>query len=105
MGTKEKRTAVEPRKNILHETMLEILEKKRFITAHSYQDKEMLMLMEVAERFGFALNTFTHALEGYRIADRMKEHGVGGSTFSDRWNYKWEARNGTPYNALSLITI
>ncbi len=99
LGTKEKRTAVEPRKNILHETMLEILEKKRFITAHSYQDKEMLMLMEVAERFGFALNTFTHALEGYRIADRMKEHGVGGSTFSDRWNYKWEARNGTPYNA------
>jgi len=99
LGTKEKRTAVEPRKNILHETMLEILEKKRFITAHSYQDKEMLMLMEVADRFGFALNTFTHALEGYRIADRMKEHGVGGSTFSDRWNYKWEARNGTPYNA------
>ncbi|MCK0159114.1 amidohydrolase family protein [Allomuricauda sp. F6463D] len=99
LGTKEKRTAVEPRKNILHETMLEILEKKRFITAHSYQQKEMLMLMEVAERFGFALNTFTHAMEGYRIADRMMEHGVGGSTFSDRWNYKWEARNGTPYNA------
>jgi len=96
---KEKRAAVEPRKNLVHEAMLEILEEKRFITAHSYQQKEMLMLMEVAERFGFALNTFTHALEGYRIADRMKEHGVGGSTFSDRWNYKWEARNGTPYNA------
>lgn len=99
LSPKAKRTVPEPRKNLLHETMLEILEGKRFITAHSYQQKEMLMLMEVAERFGFTLNTFTHAMEGYRIADQMKAHGVGGSTFSDRWNYKWEARNGTPYNA------
>ena len=29
----------------------------------------------------------------------MKEHGVGGSTFSDWWNYKWEVRYAIPYNA------
>lgn len=102
LSKREKASALAPRKSLVDEAMLEILEKERFITAHSYQEKEMLMLMSVAEKFNFSLNTYTHALEGYRIADRMKEHGVGASTFSDRWNYKWEARNAIPYNATIL---
>lgn len=102
LSKRAKSSTVAPRKILVHDAMLEILQKKRFITAHSYQQKEMLMLMNVAEKFDFSLNTFTHALEGYRIADRMKEHGVGGSTFSDRWNFKWEARNAIPYNATIL---
>ncbi|GMN05549.1 amidohydrolase family protein [Croceitalea sp. MTPC5] len=96
---KRKNTLVRPRKDLVNEAMLEIIEGKRFISAHSYQQKEMMMLMDVAERFGFTVNTFTHALEGYRIADKMVEHGVGGSTFSDKWNFKWETRNAIPYNA------
>jgi imidazolonepropionase-like amidohydrolase len=57
------------------------------------------MMMKVAERFGFRINTFTHILEGYKVADKMKAHGVGGSTFSDWWNYKWEVHYAIPYNA------
>lgn len=99
LDKKQKSSAVEPRRDLLKEAMLEIVEGKRFISAHSYQQKEMLMLMDVAERYGFTVNTFTHALEGYRIADKMRKHGVGGSTFSDKWNFKWETRNAIPYNA------
>lgn len=55
--------------------------------------------MKVAEQFGFRINTFTHILEGYKVADKMKAHGVGGSTFSDWWNYKWEVHYAIPYNA------
>tara|TARA_R110002012_G_scaffold237719_3_gene411457 strand:+ start:10265 stop:13291 length:3027 start_codon:yes stop_codon:yes gene_type:complete len=99
LSAKRKYKVVMPRKDLLKEAMLEIVQGRRYISAHSYQQKEMLMLMDVAERFGFAINTFTHALEGYRIADKMKEHGVGGSTFSDKWNFKWETRNAIPYNA------
>jgi imidazolonepropionase-like amidohydrolase len=55
--------------------------------------------MEVAERHGFRINTFTHILEGYKLADKMKEHGVGGSTFSDWWAYKFEVNDAIPYNA------
>ena len=29
----------------------------------------------------------------------MKEHGVGGSTFSDWWAYKYEVNDAIPYNA------
>ena len=45
------------------------------------------MLMKVAENFGIRINTFTHILEGYKIAEKMSRHGVGGSTFSDWWAY------------------
>jgi hypothetical protein len=54
----------------------EILNKERFISCHSYVQSEILMLMNVAEKFNFRVNTFTHILEGYKVADKMKEHGV-----------------------------
>lgn len=60
------------------------------------------MLMKVAEAFDFRINTFTHILEGYKVADKMKEHGVGASTFSDWWAYKYEVNDAIPYNAAIL---
>ena len=57
------------------------------------------MLMKVAESYGFHINTFTHILEGYKVADKMAQHGVGAATFSDWWTYKWEVRYAIPYNA------
>ncbi|HQU77022.1 MAG TPA: amidohydrolase family protein, partial [Chitinophagales bacterium] len=56
-------------------------------------------LMHLAERHGFKVNTFTHILEGYKVADKMAEHGAGGSTFSDWWAYKYEVIEAIPYNA------
>jgi imidazolonepropionase-like amidohydrolase len=102
LPAKEKATAIKPRRDLANETMLEILNKKRFITCHSYVQSEINMLMKVAERFNFRINTFTHILEGYKVADKMKAHGVAASTFSDWWNYKWEVRYAIPYNATIL---
>jgi adenine deaminase len=79
--------------------LLEILEKQRFITCHSYVQSEINMLMHVADSFGFNVNTFTHILEGYKLADKMKKHGAGGSTFSDWWAYKYEVNEAIPQNA------
>jgi hypothetical protein len=76
----------------------EILNKERFISCHSYVQSEILMLMNVAEKFNFRVNTFTHILEGYKVADKMKEHGVGASTFADWWAYKFEVNDAIPYN-------
>ncbi|MBC31505.1 MAG: amidohydrolase [Muricauda sp.] len=81
------------------EVLAEILNGERFISCHSYVQSEINMLMKVAERFGFRVNTFTHILEGYKVADKMAEHGVGGSTFSDWWAYKYEVKDAIPYNA------
>lgn len=99
LSAKEKPTALKPRRDLVDETMLEILNKKRFVSCHSYVQSEINMLMKVAEQFNFRINTFTHILEGYKVADIMAKHGVAGSTFSDWWNYKWEVRYAIPYNA------
>src|SRR5690606_42088941 len=40
-----------------------------------------------------------HILEGYKLADKMKEHGVGASTFSDWWAYKYEVNDAILFNA------
>nr|MCH9660112.1 amidohydrolase [Bacteroidota bacterium] len=92
------------RKDIELETLAEILNKERFVSCHSYVQSEINMLMKVAEQFNFNINTFTHILEGYKVADKMKEHGVGGSTFSDWWAYKYEVNDAIPYNAAIMAS-
>lgn len=84
------------------EVLAEILNKERFISCHSYIQSEINMLMKVAEKFNFNINTFTHILEGYKLADKMKVHGAGASTFSDWWAYKYEVNDAIPYNAAIL---
>lgn len=87
------------RKDLEMEVIAQILNKERFVTSHSYVQSEINMLMKVADKFNFNINTFTHILEGYKVADKMKAHGVGGSTFSDWWAYKYEVNDAIPYNA------
>lgn len=97
-----KRSGKPYRKDLEMEALAEILEGKRFITCHSYVQSEILMLMRVAEHFGFRVNTFTHILEGYKVAKEMRQHGVGASSFSDWWAYKFEVYQAIPYNAALL---
>ncbi|MBM78464.1 MAG: amidohydrolase [Crocinitomicaceae bacterium] len=91
-----------PKKDIQLDALVEIMNQKRFITCHSYVQSEINMLMHMADSMGFKINTFTHILEGYKVADKMKTHGAGGSTFSDWWAYKYEVRDAIPYNACLL---
>ena len=93
------------RKDIEMETIAEILNGERFISCHSYVQSEINMLMKVAEQFNFTVATFTHILEGYKVADKMKEHGVGASTFSDWWAYKYEVNDAIPYNAAIMHNL
>lgn len=87
------------RRDLELDALVEIMNKKRFITCHSYVQSEINMLMHVADSMGFKVNTFTHILEGYKVADKMKKHGVNASTFADWWGYKYEVMEAIPYNA------
>ncbi|MBL6619085.1 MAG: amidohydrolase family protein [Flavobacteriales bacterium] len=93
---------MKPRRDLELETLLQILNAERFVTCHSYRQDEINMLMHVADSMGFTLNTFTHILEGYKVADKMAEHGAGGSSFSDWWAYKFEVKDAIPYNGALL---
>jgi imidazolonepropionase-like amidohydrolase len=106
--SKKKKTSP-PRRDLAMEATAEVINQERFISCHSYVQSEISMLIHVADDFDFKVNTFTHILEGYKVADQMKAHGVGASTFADWWAYKWEVNEAIPYNAaimdqLGLVT-
>jgi imidazolonepropionase-like amidohydrolase len=92
------KTLIAPRRDLELEPLMEVLEGKRFVHAHSYRADEMLMLLNLADEFGFKVKTLQHALEGYKIADEIAKHGAGLSTFADEWSYKIEAYDAIPYN-------
>jgi imidazolonepropionase-like amidohydrolase len=85
------------------EALAEILEGKRLVHCHSYRADEILMMIRVADDFGFKIATFQHVLEGYKVADELAAHGAGGSTFADWWGYKIEAYDAIPQNG-ALMT-
>lgn len=93
---------IAPRRDLELETLAQILVGERQITCHSYRQDEINMLMHVADSLGFTINTFTHILEGYKVADKMVAHGAAGSTFSDWWAYKYEVKDAIPYNGAVL---
>jgi imidazolonepropionase-like amidohydrolase len=93
------------RRDLELEALVEIMNKKRFITCHSYVQSEINAAMKVGEKYGVTFNTFTHILEGYKVADKMKAHGAAASTFSDWWNYKMEVVDAIPQNAAIMSRV
>jgi N-acetylglucosamine-6-phosphate deacetylase len=97
-NSRAQRKTIPPRIDLELEALAEILEGSRLLHCHSYRQDEIMMLMRVAEDFGFTIATFQHVLEGYKVAERIAEHGAGASTFSDWWQYKYEVIDAIPYN-------
>ena len=95
--------AVPPRRDLKLEPLVEVLEGKRYVHAHCYRADEILMLLRVADEFGFKIRTLQHVLEGYKVAKEIAAHGAGASTFSDWWAYKAEAYDAIPYNAAIMV--
>jgi len=95
---KKDRNAVPPRKDLRLQALVDIMNGDIKVQAHSYRGDEILMLMRVAEDFGFRIWTFQHVLEGYKVADEMARHGAMASTFAEMWGYKVEAYDAIPHN-------
>jgi len=95
---KEQARRVPPRTDLQLEAIAAILRGERMVHSHCYRQDEILMLIRLAEDFGFRISTFQHVLEGYKVADEIARHGAGASTFSDWWAYKMEAYDAIPYN-------
>jgi imidazolonepropionase-like amidohydrolase len=102
LSSAERARTVPPRRDLQLETLAEILAAERFVHCHSYVQSEILMLMRLAEELGFRVHTFTHILEGYKVAPEMAAHGAGASTFSDWWAYKFEVYDAIPQNGCLL---
>jgi imidazolonepropionase-like amidohydrolase len=93
---------IPPRRDLQLEPLVEVLEGKRLVHAHSYRADEILMLINLANELGFKVRTFQHALEAYKVAREIAAHGAGASIFTDSWGYKIEAFDAIPYNGAML---
>src|SRR5205085_11398572 len=90
---------IPPRKDLELDPLVEVLEGKRYVHSHCYRADEILMLMNVADEFGFKIRTLQHVLEGYKVASEIARHGAMASAFTDFWGYKMEAYDAIPYDA------
>ncbi len=99
---KGEKNLIPPRRDLQLEPLVEILEGKRYVHAHCYRADEILMLISLADEFGFKIKTFQHVLEGYKVAKEIAAHGAGASIFADSWAYKIEAYDAIPYTAAIL---
>lgn len=89
---------IPPRRDLELDALVQILKGERFVHCHSYRQDEILMLVRIAEDFGFKPAAFQHVLEGYKVADAIAKLGAGASMFSDWWAYKFEVYDAIPYN-------
>jgi imidazolonepropionase-like amidohydrolase len=92
------KAGIEPRRDLQLDALVELLEKKRAVHIHSYRADEILAFARTAKEIGIPVATFQHVLEGYKVADAIRDIGAGGSSFSDWWAYKMEVYDAIPYN-------
>ncbi len=93
------RNRIPPRRDLQLEPLVEILEGRRLVHAHCYRADEIVMILNLADEFGFKIKTLQHVLEGYKVAPEIARHGAGASIFVDNWGYKIEAYDAIPYAA------
>ena len=91
--------SLEPRRDLRLEALLGVLRGEMQVHCHCYRADEIIMLLSLAEEFGFRISTLQHVLEGYKVAPEIAAHGAAASTFSDWWGYKIEAFDAIPHNA------
>jgi imidazolonepropionase-like amidohydrolase len=88
-----------PRRDLRLETLVAILKQEIAVHCHCYRADGILMIIRIAQEYGFELGTLQHVLEGYKVAKEMADARVPGSTFGDWWSYKVEAYDAVPQNA------
>ena len=93
------RNVVPPRRDLKLEALAEILQGRIIVNVHSYVSPEIVMILNIADEFGFKVGVLQHVLEGYKVSREILAHGASASTFADMWGYKYEAWDAIPQNA------
>ena len=92
--------ATPPKKDLKLEALADILRGKLLVQIHCYRADEFLNEMAIAKEFGYKIRAFHHALEAYKVADKIAANGVAIATWPDWWGFKYEAWDGIPWNAV-----
>src|SRR5690348_15655387 len=96
---KTDKNATPPKRDLKLDALADILRGKLLVQIHCYRADEFLTEMAIAKEFGYKIRAFHHALEAYKVADKIAANGVAIATWPDWWGFKYEAWDGIPWNA------
>ena len=85
-------------RDLAMETLVGVLKGEILVQNHCYRADEMATMLDVAKEFGYKISAFHHAVEAYKIADRLAQEGVCGALWADWWGFKLEAFDGIREN-------
>ncbi|MCL1143878.1 amidohydrolase [Shewanella gaetbuli] len=80
-----------PKRDLMLDTLKGVLEGEILIHNHCYKAEEMAMMIDLGKEFNYHSGTFHHAIEAYKIADKLAENGNCAAMWPDWWGFKMEA--------------
>lgn len=92
-----------PKHDLKLEALSDVLRGKFLIQIHCYRADEFLTEIAIAKEFGYKIRAFHHALEAYKVPERLAAENIGIATFADWWGYKQEAWDAIPWNAVMAM--
>lgn len=87
-----------PKRDLRLETLAGVLNGEILVHMHCYRADEMAVMMDVMKEFNYQIGTFHHAVEAYKIADKLEQNNVCSAMWADWWGFKMEAYDGIREN-------
>ena len=87
-----------PTRDLELDTLMGVLNGDILVHMHCYRADEMAQIMDMSEEFGYKVTSFHHAVESYKIADKLADYGACSAMWADWWGFKMEAYDGVREN-------
>ncbi len=87
-----------PSRDLQLDTLMGVLNGDILVHMHCYRADEMAQIIDISKEFGYKVSSFHHAVESYKIADKLAAEGICSSMWADWWGFKMEAYDGVREN-------
>ncbi|MEO1642102.1 MAG: amidohydrolase [Pseudomonadota bacterium] len=94
----EKEGGNPPTRDLELDTLMGVLNGEILVHMHCYRADEMALIMDMSQEFGYKVASFHHAVESYKIADKLADYGACSAMWADWWGFKMEAYDGVREN-------
>jgi len=87
-----------PKRDLELDTLAAVLRGEILVHMHCYRADDMGTMLDLMKEFNYQISSFHHAVEAYKIADKLAENDVCASMWADWWGFKMEAYDGIREN-------
>jgi imidazolonepropionase-like amidohydrolase len=87
-----------PTRDLELDTLKGVLDGDILVHMHCYRADEMAQVLDMSKEFGYRVTSFHHAVESYKIADKLAANDTCSSMWADWWGFKMEAYDGIREN-------